>query len=65
MLFFDYYYLLCFFNYILLFILSIWDEIGTKDKFFHWGWEMGVEALIRKNTKVLGKAGHFNLCWPE
>ena len=26
---------------------------------------MGVVALIRKNTGVLGGAGHYNLCWPE
>ena len=26
---------------------------------------MGVVALIRKNTGVLGRAGHYNLCWPE
>ena len=25
---------------------------------------MGVVALIRKNTGVLGGAGHYNLCWP-
>ena len=24
---------------------------------------MGVVALIRKNTGVLGGAGHYNLCW--
>ena len=26
---------------------------------------MGVVALIRKNTEVLGSAGHYNLCRPE
>ena len=26
---------------------------------------MGVVALIRKNTGILGGAGHYNLCWPE
>ena len=47
-LFFYYYYLLFFSYYILyiLFIFSIWDGVGTKDRFFHWGWGMGVEALI-------------------
>ena len=25
---------------------------------------MGVVAFIR-NTGVLGRAGHYNLCWPE
>ena len=50
---------------IYLFIFSVWDGAGSKDRFFHWGWGMGVEALIRKNTRVLGGAGHYNLCWPE
>ena len=62
-------YLLCFLLHIiyllLLFIFSIWDGIGTKDRFFRRGWGMGVEALIRKNTGVLEGAGHYNLCWPE
>ena len=26
---------------------------------------MGVVTLIRKNTGVLGGAGHYNLYWPE
>ena len=26
---------------------------------------MGLVALIRKNTGVLGGAGHYNLCWSE
>ena len=26
---------------------------------------MGVVALIRKNTGVLGGTGYYNLCWPE
>ena len=26
---------------------------------------MGVVALIRKNTGVVGRAGHYNLCWSE
>ena len=42
------------------------DGLGTKD----WGCfmgdgGMGLVALIRKNTGVLGGAGHYNLCWPE
>ena len=51
--------------YLLLFIFSIWDGIGAKDRLFHRGWGMGVEVLVRKNTRVLGEAGHYNLCWPE
>ena len=39
--------------------------LGTKDWVFHGEWGMGVVALIRKNTGVLGGAGHYNLCWPE
>ena len=26
---------------------------------------MGVVALIRKNTGVVGGTGHYNLCWSE
>ena len=51
--------------YLLLFIFSIWDGVGTKDRFFHREWGMGGEALIRKNTGFLRGAGHYNLCWPE
>ena len=69
-LFFVYYYLLCtsllYIIYLLvLFIFSIWDGVETKDRFFHWGWGIGVEELTRKNTRVLGGAGHYNLCWPK
>ena len=35
----------------------MWDWVGTKDRFFHRGWGMGVEALIRKNTRVWGGWG--------
>ena len=58
-------YYVFFIIYLLLFIFSIWDGVGTKDSFFHWGWGMEVEALIRKNTRVFGGAGNYNLCWPE
>ena len=49
------YYYYCYFK---------WDGVGTKDRFFHRGWGMGVETFIRKNTGVLGGVRHYNLCWP-
>ena len=47
----------------LLFIYSMWDWVGTKDRFFHRGWGMGVEALIRKNTRVF--LFFFEFFWGE
>ena len=32
---------------LLLFMFSIWDGVGTKDRFFQRGWGMGMEALER------------------
>ena len=32
----------------------MWNGVGTKDRFFHRGWGMGLEALIKKGTGVLG-----------
>ena len=39
---------------IFIIIFYVWDEVGTKDRFFHRGWGMGMEALIRKNTRFWG-----------
>ena len=58
--------LFCLFFLVFLFcfvFFFIRDGLGTKDLVFHGG--LGVVALIRKNTGVLGGAGHYNLCWPE
>ena len=57
----------CFFLFFFIYFV-IRDGLGTKDWVFRGGWGdvgMGVVALIRKNTGVLGGAGHYNLCWPE
>ena len=35
----------------------MWDGVGTKDRFFHRGWGMGPEALIKENTGVWGEPG--------
>ena len=48
-----------------LFCFVLIFSLGTKDWVFHGEWGLGVVALIRKNTRVLGGAGHYNLCWPE
>ena len=60
--FFIIYYIYCY--YYLFFHFFIWD-LGTKDRFFHRGWGMEVEGLIRKNTGVLWGAGHYNFCWSK
>ena len=67
-----FYFSCCFFIYILfimyifiiyyifiIIIFSKWYRVGTKDRFFHRGWGIGVEALIRKDSRVLGGAGHY------
>ena len=38
---------------------------GLKTGCFTGDGGMGVVALIRKNTGVVGRAGHYNLCWSE
>ena len=40
---------------IIICFFSTWDGVGTKDRFFHRGWVMGLDALIKKNTGVLGE----------
>ena len=49
-----YYVLFYYILYIYYLFFSMWDRVGTKDRFFHRGWGMGIEALIKKNTRVLG-----------
>ena len=46
-----FYYILYIYYYL---FFSMWDWVGTKDRFFDRGWGMGLEALIKKNTGVFG-----------
>ena len=46
-----------------LFFYGEWGK--TNNWVFHWGREMGMEALIGKNTGVLGGVEHYNLCLKE
>ena len=36
---------------------STGDGVGTKDRFFHRGWRMGLVALIKKNTDFFWGGG--------
>ena len=57
--------LFCLFFLVFLFYFFIRDGYGRKIGCFMGDGGMGVVALIRKNTGVLGGAGHYNLCSPE